>query len=74
MTERPRKILLATDGSPESDPELRAAADLSARTGAPVRVVHVGKDMPPARHAYDPSRGDLASGRRATGWPGTRRR
>ena len=67
MTELPTKILLATDGSPESDPELRAAADLSARTGAPVRVVHIGKDMPPARHRDDPSRSDLASGRKAYG-------
>lgn len=67
MTDLPRKILLATDGSPESDPELRAAADLSARTGAPVRVVHVGEDMPPARHSYDPSWGDLETGRTAYG-------
>lgn len=46
MTDLPRKILLATAGTPASDPELRAAADLSARTGAPVRVVHVGRDLP----------------------------
>ena len=67
MTELPRKILLATDGSPESDPELRAAADLSTRTGAPVRVVHVGQDMPPARHANNPNWGDLKAGRKAFG-------
>ena len=48
MTDLPRKILLATAGTPASDPELRAAADLSARTGAPVRVVPwVGEPRPP---------------------------
>ncbi len=50
MNALPRKILLATDGSSATDPELRAAADLSARNGAPVRVVHVGKDLPPPSH------------------------
>lgn len=53
MTDLPRKILLATAGTPASDPELRAAADLSARTGAPVRVVHVGRDLPAPSH-YGP--------------------
>ena len=46
ITDLPRKILLATAGTLALDPELRAAADLSARTGAPVRVVHVGRDLP----------------------------
>ena len=46
MTDLPRKILLATAGTLALDPELRAAADLSARTGAPGRVVHVGRDLP----------------------------
>ncbi len=70
MTELPRKILLATDGSPSSDPELRAAADLSARTGAPVRVVHVGKDLPPPSHYgeyYNVFANDLEADRRAIG-------
>lgn len=54
MTNLPRKILLATGGLPTSDPEVRAAADLSARTGAPVRVVHVGRDLPaPSHYGYD---------------------
>src|SRR5918998_1150419 len=53
MTDLPRKILLATAGTPASDPELRAAADLSARTGAPVRMVHVGRDLPAPSH-YGP--------------------
>ena len=45
ITDLPRKILLATAGTLALDPELRAA-DLSARTGAPGRVVHVGRDLP----------------------------
>lgn len=70
MKALPRKILLATDGSPSSDPELRAAADLSVRTGAPVRVIHVGKDMPPPSHYgeyYNVFADDLKADRRAAG-------
>jgi nucleotide-binding universal stress UspA family protein len=70
MKTLPRKILLATDGSSSSDPELRAAADLSVRTGAPVRVVHVGKDMPPPSHYggyYNVFANDLKADRRAVG-------
>lgn len=53
MNDTHTRILLATDGSSATDPELRAAADLSARTGASVRVVHVGRDLPPPSH-YGP--------------------
>lgn len=70
MKDLPRKILLATDGSSVSDPELRAAADLSARTGAPVRVVHVGKDLPPPSHYgpdYNLFTNDLEADRKAIG-------
>lgn len=70
MTDLPRKILLATDGSPASDPELRAAADLSARTGAPVRVVHVGRDLPAPSHYgpdYNLFSNDLKADRKALG-------
>jgi nucleotide-binding universal stress UspA family protein len=70
MSDLPRQILLATDGSSATDPELRAAADLSARTGAPVRVVHVGKDLPPPSHYgpdYNLFANDLEADRKAIG-------
>lgn len=59
MNVYPRKILLATEVSAEVTPELRAAADVSARTGAPLRLVHVGRDIPPPAHWNDPSPADL---------------
>ena len=55
----PRKILLATEVSADVTPELRAAADISARTGAPIRLVHVGRDIPPPTHWDDPTPADL---------------
>lgn len=44
--EFPRKILLATDGSPDAALATRAAADLSKRTGARLHVVHVWRPLP----------------------------
>ncbi len=42
MSALPTKILLATDGSEEAVSAARAAAELSASTGAELHVVHVG--------------------------------
>src|SRR5918993_3438760 len=42
-----RNILLATDGSPDATVALRAAADLSEKTGAYLHLVHVFTDVPP---------------------------
>jgi nucleotide-binding universal stress UspA family protein len=41
------RILLATDGSTDATLAARAANDLSSRTGAELRVVHVRQDLPP---------------------------
>ncbi len=41
----PTKILLATDGTEDSAPAARAAADISEGTGAELRVIHVDKDV-----------------------------
>ncbi|MEW6636580.1 MAG: universal stress protein [Actinomycetota bacterium] len=38
----PAKVLLAVDGSGESDLALRSAVDLSRKTGSELHVVHVG--------------------------------
>lgn len=38
----PRKILLATDGSADSDLMVQAAVDLANKTGSELHVVHVG--------------------------------
>lgn len=41
----PTRILLATDGSKDAALAARAAADLSARAGAELHVVHVWQDL-----------------------------
>jgi nucleotide-binding universal stress UspA family protein len=41
----PAKILLATDGSEEAALAAQSAADLAARTGSELHVVHVGKEL-----------------------------
>ena len=63
----PRKILLATEVSSEVTPELRAAADVSARTGAPVRLAHVGEDMPAPKEWTDPTPGEVRFRQRGSG-------
>ena len=49
------KILLATDSSEEAELAARTAADLTAKTGSELHVVHVG-EVPlayhPERHGY----------------------
>ena len=47
----PERILLAVDGSEESGLAVRAAAELSARTGAEVHVAHV---LPSPERMYGP--------------------
>ena len=44
------KILLATDGSRESTLAMRAAADITCKTGAELYVVHVFTDVLPPPH------------------------
>lgn len=58
MSMFPTKILLATDGSPEADRALRAAVELSEKTGSDLYIVHAAP-MPsihamPERAAYVP--------------------
>jgi nucleotide-binding universal stress UspA family protein len=38
----PIKILLATDGSKQAERTAQTAADLAAKTGSELHVVHVG--------------------------------
>lgn len=47
-----RNILLATDGSRDAEVALRAAADISEKTGAALHVIHVYTELAPA--AYPP--------------------
>jgi nucleotide-binding universal stress UspA family protein len=48
-----RNILLATDGSPDATVALRAAADLSEKTGAYLHLVHVFTEvLPPAYPSF----------------------
>ena len=50
-----KDILLATDGSRDAEVALRAAADISERSGAALHVVHVWTDaMPPANPGLVP--------------------
>ncbi len=53
MSGFPTRILAATDGSEDADLALRAAADLSSRTGSELHVVHVwpGPPLPVTRHS-----------------------
>jgi nucleotide-binding universal stress UspA family protein len=46
MNSFPNKILLATDGSEDSDLAARAAIELSNRTGSELHVVHVWHNVP----------------------------
>src|SRR3712207_3700064 len=53
MSGFPTRILAATDGSEDAALALRAAADLSSRTGSELHVVHVwpGPPLPVTRHS-----------------------
>ena len=46
MNSFPNKILLATDGSENTDLAARAAIELSNRTASELHVVHVWHDVP----------------------------
>src|SRR5215216_4873861 len=48
----PVKILLATDGSEEAVLAAQSAADLAARTGSELHVVHVGETLGPGYSGY----------------------
>lgn len=48
MTEYPTKILLATDGTEDSETAARVTASLAEKTGAELHVVHVGQPATPA--------------------------
>lgn len=61
----PTDILLAVDGSESSMPALRAAADLSAKTGSRIRVIYVGKDIPTPAAYNDPKRKDTEAAQKA---------
>ncbi|CAN5709136.1 universal stress protein [soil metagenome] len=50
MNRFPTKILLATDGSEDAALALRAAVDLSVRSGAELHVVHVWQAVPSYPH------------------------
>ena len=52
MSGFPTTILAATDGSEDATLAVRAAADLSGRTGSELHVVHVwpGPPLPVGRH------------------------
>jgi nucleotide-binding universal stress UspA family protein len=50
MGEFPGKILLATDGSEDSEVAARAAVELANDTGAQLHLVHIGESRP----AYPP--------------------
>jgi nucleotide-binding universal stress UspA family protein len=53
MSGFPTRILAATDGSEDAALALRAAADLSSRTGSELHVVHIwpGPPLPVTRHS-----------------------
>ncbi len=63
----PTNILLATDGSENSLPALRAAADLSASTGSGIHVIYVGKGISKPANYNDPSTRDQNSAQKARG-------
>ena len=48
----PAKILLATDGSEEAALAAQSVADLAARTGSELHVVHVGETLGPGYSGY----------------------
>lgn len=61
----PTKVLLATDGSENSLPALRAAADLSAKTGSGIHVIYVGKGISKPSNYNDPNSGDQQAAQKA---------
>lgn len=61
----PTNILLATDGSKNSLPALRAAADLSASSGSRIQVIYVGKGISKPANYNDPSSKDQAAAQEA---------
>lgn len=63
----PTNILLATDGSENSLPALRAAADLSASTGSGIHVIYVGKGISKPANYNDPNSRDQGSAQKARG-------
>ena len=63
----PTNILLATDGSDNSLPALRAAADLSASSGSGIQVIYVGKGISKPANYNDPSAGDQDKAQEARG-------
>lgn len=50
MSHFPTRILLATDGSEDAALALRAAADISSKTGSELHVVHAWRATPPYAH------------------------
>lgn len=50
MRHFPTKILLATDGSEDAALALRAAADLRARAGSELHVIHAWRPFPEHSH------------------------
>ena len=65
MSMFPTKILVAVDGSDSSDPALRAAAELSEKTGSEVNVIYVGKDVPTPAAYDEPSSSDQEAAQKA---------
>lgn len=61
----PTNVLLATDGSENSLPALRAAADLSAKTGSGIHVIYVGKGISKPANYNDPSSNDQQAAQKA---------
>lgn len=61
----PTNVLLATDGSENSLPALRAAADLSAKTGSGIHVIYVGKGISKPSNYNDPSSSDQQAAQKA---------
>ena len=61
----PTNVLLATDGSENSLPALRAAADLSAKTGSGIHVIYVGKGISKPANYNDPNSSDQETAQKA---------
>lgn len=61
----PTNILLATDGSDNSLPALRAAADLSASSGSGIQIIYVGKGISKPANYNDPSSNDQSKAQEA---------
>ena len=52
MKHLPKRILLATDGSPDADRATEAASDLTKRAEAELHVVHIWHDVPGFAHDF----------------------